>query len=162
MNIRFRTINIRCLNYGLIYILSFAVMVKSETTIRVRYGEVDQMGFMYYGNYALYYEVARAAMIREAGYPYSEMEKDGTVMPVVKMNAKFLKPARYDELIKVETTMTELLKHPFVTFYHKLFNEQNELIHKSEVTLTFYNLASGKRVPMPERLRKILEPHFIK
>ena len=137
-------------------------MIKSETKIRVRYGEVDQMGFLYYGNYALFYEVGRAEMIREAGYPYSEMEKDGTVMPVVKMNAKFLKPAKYDELIRVETTMTELLKHPFVTFYHKLYNEQNELIHKGEVTLTFYNLSTLKRVPMPDRLRNILELHFKK
>lgn len=118
------------------------------------------MGFLYYGNYALYYEVARADMIREAGYPYSEMERDGTVMPVVKMNAKFLKPALYEELIRVETTIMELHKHPFITFHHKLFNEQNELIHKGEVTLTFYNPLTKKRVPMPERLRKILEPHF--
>ena len=135
-------------------------MIKSLTTIRVRYGEVDQMGFLYYGNYALFYEVARAAMIREAGYPYSEMEQDGTVMPVVKMNAKFLKPALYDELITVETTMTELPVHPFVTFYHKLFNEKGELIHKGEVTLTFYNPKTQKRVPMPEKLRLLLEPHF--
>ncbi len=135
-------------------------MITTVTHIRVRYGEVDQMGFLYYGNYALYYEVARADMIREAGYPYSEMERDGTVMPVVKMNAKFLKPALYEELIRVETTILELHKHPFITFHHKLFNEQNELIHKGEVTLTFYNPLTKKRVPMPERLRKILEPHF--
>ncbi len=138
----------------------FCRMIKSETKIRVRYGEVDQMGFLYYGNYALFYEVARAEMIREAGYPYSEMERDGTVMPVVKMNSKFLKPALYDELITVETTMTELLNHPFITFYHKLYNEKQELIHKGEVTLTFYNPLTQKRVPMPERLRVILEAHF--
>jgi acyl-CoA thioester hydrolase len=119
------------------------------------------MGFLYYGNYALFYEVARAEMIREVGYPYSEMEKDGTVMPVVKMNSKFLKPALYDELITVETTMTELFNHPFVTFHHKLYNEKRELINKGEVTLTFYNPVTQKRVPMPERLRKMLEPNFL-
>lgn len=135
-------------------------MITSTTYIRVRYGEVDQMGFLYYGNYALYYEVARADMIRDAGYPYNEMERDGTVMPVVKMNAKFLKPALYEELIRVETTIMELRRHPFITFYHKLYNEQNDLIHKSEVTLTFYDPITKKRVPMPERLRRILEPFF--
>ncbi len=135
-------------------------MITTTTHIRVRYGEVDQMGFLYYGNYALYYEVARADMIRGAGYPYSEMERDGTVMPVVKMNAKFLKPALYEELIRVETTIMELHKHPFITFYHKLFNEQNDLIHKAEVTLTFYDPVIKKRVPMPERLRNILAPFF--
>ena len=95
-------------------------MVTGTTFIRVRYGEVDQMGFLYYGNYALYYEVARAEMIRNAGYPYSEMEKDGIVMPVVKMNSKFLKPAQYDQLIRVETIIKELHPHPFLTFHHKL------------------------------------------
>ncbi len=136
-------------------------MLTKISHVRVRYGEVDQMGFLYYGNYALYYEVGRADMIRGAGYPYSEMERDGTVMPVVKMNAKFLKPALYEELIRVETTILELHKHPFITFHHKFFNEQNELIHKADVTLTFYNPITKKRVPMPERLRIILEPHFL-
>lgn len=135
-------------------------MLTSKTSIRVRYGEVDQMGFLYYGNYALYYEVGRATMIREAGYPYSEMEKDGVVMPVVKMNAKFLRPALYDELITVETTLKELSIHPFVTFHHRLFNEQGELIHKGEVTLTFFDPATRKRVPMPERLLSYLKPYF--
>lgn len=140
----------------------FAAMLKTEANIRIRYGEVDQMGFLYYGNYALMYEVARAEMIRDSGYAYSQMEKDGTVMPVVKMNAKFLKPARYDELIRVETTVLELLAHPFITFHHKIFNEVGDLIHKAEVTLTFYNPITEKRVPMPTRLRELLEPYFEK
>jgi acyl-CoA thioester hydrolase len=118
------------------------------------------MGFLYYGNYALYYEVARADMIRDAGYPYNEMEKDGTVMPVVKMSAKFLKPALYEELIRVETTIKELHKHSFITFFHQLYNAENELLHKAEVTLTFYDPITKKRVPMPQRLRNILQPFF--
>lgn len=137
-------------------------MFNSTTQVRVRYAEVDQMGFMYYGNYAAYYEVARSVMIREAGYPYSEMEKDGTVMPVVKMNAKFLKPARYDELITIETEMQEASNYAFVTFFHKLFNEKNELLHKAEVTLTFYDPITQKRVPMPERLKQLIAPYFEK
>lgn len=135
-------------------------MIRSKTQVRVRYGEVDQMGFVYYGNYALFYEIARAEMIRELGYSYSEMEKDGTVMPVVKMNSKFLKAARYDELITIETTMNELLNHPFITFHHKLYNEAGDLLNKGEVTLTFYDPINQKRVPMPERLLNILRPHF--
>jgi acyl-CoA thioester hydrolase len=135
-------------------------MLVSNTQVRVRYGEVDQMGFLYYGNYGLYYEVGRAEMIREAGYPYGEMEKDGVVMPVVKMNVKYLRPARYDELLTIETTMKELSQHPFVTFHHKIFNEQNELINKGEVTLTFFDPKTQKRVSMPERLLSYLKPYF--
>lgn len=135
-------------------------MLISITTVRVRYGEVDQMGFLYYGNYGLYYEVGRAEMIREAGYPYGEMEKDGIVMPVVKMSIKFLRPAKYDEVITIETTMKELSQHPFVTFHHKLYNEQQELINKGEVTLTFFDPKTQKRVPMPEKLLSYLKPYF--
>ena len=76
-------------------------MLIHETKIRVRYGEVDQMGFLYYGNYGLYYEVARAEMIREANYTYREMEEDGVVMPVLKLNIKYLRPAKYDQLIRI-------------------------------------------------------------
>lgn len=135
-------------------------MLTHTTQVRVRYAEVDQMGFMYYGNYAMYYEMGRAAMIRDAGYPYSEMEKDGTVMPVVKMNTKYLRPALYDELITIETIMKELPEIPFVTFHHKLYNEKNELINTGEVTLTFFNPTIQKRCPMPDRLRNLLQPHF--
>lgn len=135
-------------------------MIQSKTTIRVRYGEVDQMGFLYYGNYGLYYEVGRAEMIREAGYPYAEMEKDGIVMPVVKLNIKYLRPAKYDELVVVETTLKELSAHPFITFHHKLYNEQNELINKGEVTLTFFDPKLQKKVPMPEKLQQYLKPYF--
>ena len=136
-------------------------MVVTTTQVRVRYAEVDQMGFMYYGNYATYYEVGRAVMIREAGYPYGEMEKDGVVMPVVKMNTKFLRPALYDELITIETTMKEIEHHGFVTFHHRLFNEKNELINTGEVTLTFFDPKTQKRVPMPQRLRDYLSPYFL-
>ncbi|KXK42020.1 MAG: thioesterase superfamily protein [Bacteroidetes bacterium OLB11] len=135
-------------------------MVTSTTFIRVRYGEVDQMGFLYYGNYALYYEVGRAEMIREFGYPYSNMEKDGVVMPVVKMSSKFLKPVQYDQLIRIETTIKELHPHPFMTFHHKLFNEENTLLHLAEVTLTFFNPLIQKRVDMPNKLKEILATHF--
>jgi acyl-CoA thioester hydrolase len=135
-------------------------MLTHRTQVRVRYGEVDQMGFLYYGNYGLYYEVGRAEMIREAGYPYSEMERDGIVMPVVKCSSKYLRPARYDELITIETTIREMHLHPFVTFHHRLFNEAGELIHTGEVTLTFFDPKTQKRAPMPERLRSLLEPHF--
>lgn len=135
-------------------------MMKASTHIRVRYGEVDQMGFVYYGNYALYYEIARAEMIRACGYPYSEMEKEGTVMPVVKMNIKYLRAAKYDELIRIETSLLEMHPQPFITFHHKIFNEQDELINKAEVTLTFYNLSTQKRVAMPDRFRQYLNPYF--
>jgi acyl-CoA thioester hydrolase len=137
-------------------------MLKSSTQIRVRYAEVDQMGFMHHSNYAIYYEVARSILIREIGYPYNEMEADGVLMPVVKMNAKFLKPARYEDLITIETIMHETLNDSFVTFFHKLYNEKNELIHKGEITLTFFDPTTQKRIAMPPKLKLFMNNHLKK
>ncbi len=136
-------------------------MLKRTTTARVRYGEVDQMGFMYYGNYALYFEMGRADMIREAGYTYAQMEKEGVVMPVVRMQCKYLGPALYDELITIETRLESFEPaSSFITFHHHLYNEKGRLIHKGEVTLTFYDPKTQKRVPMPQVLIDFLAPHF--
>ncbi len=135
-------------------------MIVSNTYQRVRYGEVDQMGFMYYGNYALYYEVGRSEIIRHSGYTYADMEKDGIVMPVVKLNCKYLRPAKYDDLIRIETTIKELPHNSFITFHHQLYNEANELLHKSEITLTFFDPVTQKRVPMPKQFYDFLSPYF--
>jgi len=76
-----------------------------STQIRVRYGETDQMGFLYYGNYALYYEVGRAEAIRSLGFTYRQLEDMGVMMPVVELNSQYFRPALYDDLITVETTL---------------------------------------------------------
>ncbi len=83
-------------------------MYESTTQVRVRYGETDQMGYLYYGYYALYYEVGRAEAIRQLGFTYKELEDMGIVMPVAELNAKYLRPALYDNLITVKTILKEL------------------------------------------------------
>ncbi len=124
---------------------------------RVRYGETDQMGFMYYGNYCMYYEIARAEMIRDLGYPYRELEDDGIIMPIIKVQSKYLKPAKYDELITIETNIKSSTQLPFITFAHKLFNDKNDLIHMGEVTLAFVDKHTGKRCMPNERMMTILD-----
>lgn len=131
--------------------------MKHITKKRVRYGETDQMGFMYYGNYCMYYEIARAEMIREYGYTYNNLEQDGVMMPIVKVNSKFLRPAKYDDLISIETEIKSLEQLPFITFFHKLFNEENELIHKGEVTLAFVDGKTGKRCMPTDTMMNILK-----
>jgi len=118
------------------------------------------MGYLYYGYYAQFYEVARAEMIRAKGYSYDQMEKDGVVMPVVKMNCKFLRPAHYDELIRINTTIKDLDRLPFVTFHHELFNEKDELINKGEVTLIFFDPKTQKKAEMPIKLKEVLKEYF--
>lgn len=114
-----------------------------ETHIRVRYAETDQMGFMYYGNYAAFYEVARTEMLRSLGMTYSSMEKDGIMLPVAELKTKYLKPALYDENIRVKVS---ILQKPSVriVFHYELFNEKDELINTGETTLVFFNMARNK------------------
>ena len=133
--------------------------MKHKFQKRVRYGETDQMGFMYYGNYCLYYEIARAEMIRDFGYSYKELEEDGIQMPIVKVNSKYLRPAKYDNLITIETEIKSLDQLPFITFLHQFYNEESKLIHKGEVTLVFVDGNTGKRSMPHEKMMTILKQH---
>ena len=83
-------------------------MFEHTTKVRVRYGETDQMGYMYYGNYAEFYEVGRVEMLRSLGMTYSGMEASGVMMPVLDMHCKYLKPALYDEEISIKVIMNKM------------------------------------------------------
>ena len=129
-------------------------------TKRVRYGETDQMGYLYYGNYAQLYEIGRAEMIRSIGLSYKDMEKEhGIMMPVISMNSRFVRPAHYDELLTIKTTLRHLPEE-YITFFHEIYNEQNKLVNGGSVKLCFVESASGRRVAVPEYLRKALELYF--
>lgn len=136
-------------------------MYTSETNIRVRYGETDQMGYLYYGYYALYYEQGRTEAIRQLGLTYKSLEEAGIMMPVVEMTAKYLRPAFYDDLIMVRTQVQEL-DNPEnkIRFHCTLFNEKKKKLNESVVTLVFYDMALKKTVPMPAMLRERLLPYF--
>ncbi len=136
------------------------LMYSSETQIRVRYGETDQMGFLYYGYYALYYEVGRAEAIRQLGFTYKELEALGIHMPVVELNAKYLRPARYDDLITVRTILKELPQGPVIQFHSELYNEAGELLNKGLTTLVFYDPTARKKVPMHPEMYDRLKPFF--
>lgn len=135
-------------------------MFTAETKIRVRYAETDQMGFVYYGNYAQYFEVGRAESIRHLGYTYKDMEEEGVIMPVVELHIKYLRPARYDDLITVKTQIRELPVHHKITFHQEVYNEQDELCCSGHVSLYFMDAKTMKRATLPERLRSKLEENF--
>lgn len=135
-------------------------MYSAETKIRVRYGETDQMGYLYYGFYALYYEVGRAEAIRELGYTYKQMEDMGVMMPVAEMNAKYLRPARYDDLVTVKTILKILPDGPKISFHSELYNEQGELLNVGVTTLVFYDSVKKQKAMMPAELLNKLKPYF--
>src|ERR1700753_3360249 len=103
-------------------------MFISETKVRVRYGETDQMNVVYHGNYAEYFEVSRNECIRQLGFTYKEMEAAGIAMPVVELHTKFLRPAHYDDLLTVKTILKELPSNHRIEFHHEVYNEEEKLL----------------------------------
>src|SRR6185295_3110311 len=133
-------------------------MYTSETHIRVRYGETDQMRYVYYGNYAMYYEVARVESLRQLGLTYKELEAMGIIMPVLENHSYFLAPALYDELLRIVVTIPD---KPTVRirFQCEIFNEANTLIHRGETLLAFVNQKTGRPCRPPEAFEKVLAPY---
>jgi acyl-CoA thioester hydrolase len=135
-------------------------MFTSETTIRVRYAETDQMGVVYHSNYFPYFESARAESIRQLGFTYADMEKMGVIMPVVDVHCRYLRPAVYDDLLTIKTTLKELPIHHKIEFHHEVFNEKNELLAVGKLILYFIEAKTMKRTTMPPALIEKLQPYF--
>ena len=135
-------------------------MYQSTTQIRVRYAETDQMSFVYYGNYAQYFEVGRVEAIRQLGYSYKAMEDDGIILPVVEMRTRYLRSAAYDDLLTIKTTINELPLGHEIVFHSEIFNEQNKLLTTGEVHLFFIDKETRKRAKMPEKMMEKLRPFF--
>ena len=120
-----------------------------EIELRVRYGETDQMGVVYHGNYAQYFEVGRVEWLRKFGISYRQMEESGIMLPVISLNVKFKKSARYDDLIKVKT---KLVKIPSATieFEYEILNEKNELLATGNTALVFIDINRNRPTRCPK------------
>lgn len=134
-------------------------MYTSTTTVRVRYGETDQMGFVYYGFYAMYYEVARVESLRQLGLTYKEIEAMGIIMPVLENKSKYLAPARYDELLKIVTTVA-VKPTVRIKFDYEIYNEEDKLIHQGETLLAFLDKNFNRPCRPPQAMEKVLAPFF--
>jgi acyl-CoA thioester hydrolase len=135
-------------------------MFQSTTTHRVRYGETDQMAYLYYGNYALLYEIGRVEMLRDVGLTYANMEAEhGVMLPVMSLNQRFVRPGRYDELLTITTTLRKLPVDT-ITFHVEIRNPKGKLVNGGSVKLCFVDMKTGKAVPAPDYLLEKLRPHF--
>ena len=130
-----------------------------NTQLRVRYADTDQMGYVYYGNYGAYYEVARVESLRHLGYSYKDLEARGIMMPVLENYSRFLLPAKYDELLRIEVSLKEL-PGVRIQFFYKIFNEQDQLINTGNTLLAFVNRESGKPCRPPRILLELFSPFF--
>ena len=126
-------------------------MYSINTKVRVRYAETDQMGFVYYGVYAQYYEVGRVELLRSLGLSYSKIEDLGYFLPVVNLVVNYKKSAFYDNEINIQTTIKEIPRSK-ITFFYEIFNEANELLNEGSTTLVFMNKKTKKICKAPSIL----------
>jgi len=128
--------------------------------VRVRYGETDQMGFVYYGVYAQYYEVARVEAMRSVGILYAELEKSHHIwMPVMNMQVRFLRPAKYDDLLTIHTTVPTLPQKD-IRFRYEIRNESGILLNGALVQLCFLDSRTQKRIDAPDFITQPLHMYF--
>jgi acyl-CoA thioester hydrolase len=129
------------------------------TNIRVRYYDTDQMGIVYYGNYARFYEIGRVEALRHLGLNYREMEESGISMPVYDLNSRFIRPAKYDDLLTIRVTIPQLPKTR-IMFNYDVFNQDGQLLNSGQTTLVFVKTATGRPCSAPAELIAAAKPFF--
>jgi len=134
-------------------------MFSFDYKYRVRYADVDQMGFMYYGHYARLYEIGRVEALRSLGVRYKDFEDQGFIMPVYENKSRFISPAKYDELITIRVILHAIPKARIV-FDYEIWNEENVKIHTGETTLVFVNTATDRIMTCPPNIEEALKPFF--
>ena len=134
-------------------------MFTAETTIRVRYAETDQMGYVYYGNYATYFEVARVEALKSLGVSYKELEEEGVMMPVLSFSIKYYKPAFYDQALRIKTIVKEL-PQARIHFDFETYNKDGLKLNDASATLVFVNMDSKKPCQAPAQLLNELNSYF--
>lgn len=136
-------------------------MFINEIKYRVTYGDTDQMGYMYYGNYARLYEIGRTESLRSVGYEYKKMEAEGIMLPVYENYSKYLAPALYDDLLTIKVTINQLPSIRCI-FEYEIFNESGKLLNIGQTTLVFSKTSDGKLCKPPRYLLDILSKYFTK
>jgi acyl-CoA thioester hydrolase len=126
-------------------------MREYEFTVRVRYAETDQMGVVYHGNYAQYFEMGRVEWLRNLGVSYRWMEENGVMLPVVSLEMNYKKPARYDDLLRVKTILKSQISVK-IEFDYEIYNVQNQLLTTGYSMLVFVDMKTGRPIIPPKYL----------
>jgi acyl-CoA thioester hydrolase len=134
-------------------------MICHDVQVRVRYAETDRMGYVYYGNYATYYEVARVETLRHIGSSYKSLEDTGIMLPVLEYKSKFIKPAKYDDLLTIKTYIKNI-PGVRIVFEYEVFNEEKILLSTAETTLVFVNSQTSRPCPAPDHLLELMGGYF--
>ena len=124
-------------------------MKEYEFTVRVRYAETDQMGVVYHGNYAQYFEMGRVEWLRNLGVSYKWMEENGVMLPVVSLEMNYKKPARYDDVLCIKTILKSQ-NSVKIEFDYEIYNEQNQLLTTGYSMLVFVDMKTGRPIVPPK------------
>ena len=130
-------------------------MKEYQFTVRVRYAETDQMGVVYHGNYAQYFEMGRVEWLRNMGVSYKWMEENGIMLPVVSLTVNYKKPARYDDLLTIKTVFKSQTSVK-IEFDYEIYNEQSELLTIANSILVFVDMKTGRPTAPPEYVKEKL------
>jgi acyl-CoA thioester hydrolase len=130
-------------------------MKEHELKVRVRYSETDQMGVVYHGNYAQYFEMGRVEWLRNLGVSYKWMEGNGIMLPVVSLNMNYKKPARYDDWLTIKTILKSQSSVK-IEFDYEIYNEQSELLTIANSILVFVDMKTGRPTAPPEYVKEKL------
>lgn len=134
-------------------------MIHSKHSLRVRYAETDPMKYVYYGNYATYFELGRVELFRSIGISYDEIEKQGIWLPVSDYKIKYLKPALYDQKLEIHTFMKKI-PGVRIEFEYEIYNENGIKITEASTTLFFLNSETQKVIKCPDFLMKLIEENW--
>lgn len=134
-------------------------MIHTTHSIRVRYGETDPMKYVYYGNYAEYFEVARVELFRTLGMSYDEIEKRGIFLPVSEYKIKYLKPGLYDQLLEIQTYVKKI-PGVKIEFDYEIYNEDKVKITEASTTLFFLDAETNKIVRCPDFLLDLIKENW--
>ncbi len=135
-------------------------MFSFDTHVRVRYADTDQMQVVYHAKFIEYFEVGRTDSMRSLGITYKDVEQSGVIMPVVSLDCKFIKPALYDDMLTIRTSLLQLPKDHKIEFHQEVYNEKEQLLCKGKVLLYFMEKNSFQKIEMPALLTSKLEPFF--
>lgn len=130
-------------------------MQEHKISIRVRYAETDQMGVVYHGNYAQYFEMGRVEWLRNKGVSYKELEDSGVMLPVVSLSMNYKKPAYYDDELTVVTKLA-FLGGVMIEFTYEIINQKDELLTTAQTVLVFVDMKTKRPISVPEYLEKLI------
>ena len=133
------------------------VNFECTTQVRVRYGETDQMGYCYYGNYAQFFEIGRVEALRSVGLSYKELEASGIMLPVSRYEVDYKAPAYYDDVLNIRTKITEI-QGAKITFEYEA-SRDDQLIAKGMTILVFVEQASMRPMRPPTIFMELLAPY---